>query len=174
MRQSEHLIYEEKVTSDQTEALFMTLMALFLLVGIWRMRISKLDVITAVCFCLFVVFLFYSVNYRTLVIRVTEDSLRLVFGVIAWKAPFKNIEECRLDNDIPVLMRYGGAGVHFMLIHRRYRASFNLLEHPRVVIMLKRKAGLVRDISFSTCRPDELITLVQGAISNQGKPPTNQ
>ena len=38
-------------------------------------------------------------------------------------------------------------------------------QHSRVVIGLKRKAGLVRDISISTCQPDELIQLIQGAIS---------
>jgi hypothetical protein len=62
-------------------------------------------------------------------------------------------------------MKYGGAGIHFMFVHKRYRASFNFLEHPRVVIGLKRKAGLVKDISFSTCQPNELIRLVQGSIS---------
>jgi hypothetical protein len=61
-------------------------------------------------------------------------------------------------------MKYGGAGIHFMLIHKRYRVSFNFLEHPRVVIALKRKAGWVRDVSFSTCQPNELIQLIQGAM----------
>jgi hypothetical protein len=75
-----------------------------------------------------------------------------------------NVEGCRLD-DLPVLMRYGGAGIHFMFIRRRYRASFNFLEHPRVVISLKRRAGPVRDVSFSTRRPDEVIRLVEAAVS---------
>jgi hypothetical protein len=62
-------------------------------------------------------------------------------------------------------MRLGGAGIHFMLINKRYRASFNFLEHSRVVIALKRKVGPVRDISFSTRQPDEVLRLIQGAIS---------
>mgnify|MGYP000900013350 CR=1 FL=1 len=33
-------------------------------------------------------------------------------------------------------LRYGGAGIHFMSIRGRYRASFNFLEYPRVVIAL--------------------------------------
>jgi len=53
-----------------------------------------------------------------------------------------NVEGCCLD-DIPMLMRMGGAGIHFMLIRKRYRASFNFLEHPRVVIAFKKKEGLV-------------------------------
>jgi hypothetical protein len=65
-------------------------------------------------------------------------------------------------------MRMGGAGIHFMIIRKRYRASFNFLEHPRVVIALKRNAGLVRDISFSTRRPDDLLRLIKEAVSTKG------
>jgi hypothetical protein len=59
----------------------------------------------------------------------------------------------------------GGAGIHFMVVGKRYRASFNFLEHPRVVIALKRKAGLVRDVSFSTRRPVDVLRLIQKAVS---------
>ena len=58
-------------------------------------------------------------------------------------------------------MKYGGAGIHFMTVHNRYRASFNFLEYPRVVIAFKKKVGLVRDISFSTRRPEEVTRLIR-------------
>jgi hypothetical protein len=35
------------------------------------------------------------------------------------------------------------------------------------VIALNRKVGIVRDISFSTRRPDEIIQLLQNAASSQ-------
>ena len=72
-----------------------------------------------------------------------------------------NVEACSLD-DLPALMRNGGAGIHYMTIRHRYRVSFNFLEYPRVVIALKRKQGLVRDVSFSTRRPDEVLRRLQG------------
>ena len=78
--------------------------------------------------------------------------------------PLANIEECRLDA-LPALMRYGGAGIHFMVIRGRYRASFNFLEYPRVVIAFKRKVGPVRDISFSTRQPEDVLRVIQEAIS---------
>jgi len=59
----------------------------------------------------------------------------------------------------------GGAGIHFMMIRKRYRASFNFLEYPRVVIALKRKVGPVQDISFSTRRPDDVLRLIREAVS---------
>lgn len=161
---TDDLIYNERVSSNRTEALFLALTILFFLLLIWRVNAGSLDILAAVFFFLFIFFFFYSVNYRTLIIRLTSKSLKLTFGIFTWSVPLDNVEACCLD-DIPMLMRMGGAGIHFMSIRKRYRASFNFLEHPRVVIAFKRKVGLVRDISFSTRRPDDVLRLIQEAVS---------
>jgi hypothetical protein len=62
-------------------------------------------------------------------------------------------------------MRLGGAGIHFMFIRGRYRASFNFLEHPRAVIAFRQPVGPVRDLSFSTRHPEELCQLIQAAVA---------
>jgi len=157
-------IYEERVTSDWTEALFLGMTILFLILFIWRISISSLDILSAAFFCLLVFFLFYSVNYRTLIIRITSESLKLKFGIFAWTIPLDYVAACRLD-DLPLLMKYGGAGIHFMFIRKRYRASFNFLEYPRVVVEFNRKIGIVRYISFSTRRPNDVIQLLQNSVS---------
>ena len=161
---TENLIYEERVSSNKTEALFLGFTILFLMLLIWRMSTGSPDILSAIFFFICVFFLFYSVNYRTLIIRLNPESLKLKFGIFTWTIPLDNVGECRLD-DLPVLMKYGGAGIHFMFIRKRYRASFNFLEHPRVVIALRRRVGIVRDISFSTRRPGDVIQLVQNAVS---------
>ncbi len=161
---TKNLIYDERVSSNKTEALFLVLTILFFLLLIWRVSTDDPDVFGAFFFCLFVLFLFYSVNYRTLIIRLTPESLVLTFGIFTWTVPLDNIEECHLDK-IPLLMRLGGAGIHFMSIRKRYRASFNFLEYPRVVVAFKRKVGPLRDISFSTRRPDDVLRLIQEAVS---------
>lgn len=161
---TDDIIYDERVSSNRTEVLFLALTILFCLLLIWHVNAGSLDILAAAFFCLFGLFLFYSVNYRTLIIRLTPESLKLTFGIFTWTVPLDNIEECRLD-DIPVLMRMGGAGIHFMSMGKRYRASFNFLEHPRVVIALKKKRGLVRDVSFSTRRPDDILRLIREAVS---------
>ena len=160
----DNIIYEERVSSDWTEALFLGFTILFFVLLIRRMSTSGADILSAAFFFFFVYFFFYSVNFRTLIIRLTPEALKLKFGVFTWTIPLDNVGECRLD-DLPKLMRYGGAGIHFMFIQKRYRASFNFLEHPRVVIALNRKVGIVRDISFSTRRPDDVIQLLQNTIS---------
>jgi len=166
---TENLIYEERVSSNKTEALFLGFTILFLMLLIWRMSTGSPDILSAIFFFICVFFLFYSVNYRTLIIRLNPESLKLKFGIFTWTIPLDNVGECRLD-DLPVLMKYGGAGIHFMFIRKRYRASFNFLEHPRVVIALRRRVGIVRDISFSTRRPGDVIQLVQNAVSARSAP----
>jgi hypothetical protein len=161
---NDDLVYEERVTSKKTEVLFLALTILFLVLFIWRVIAGGLDIFAAVFLCLFGFFLFYLVNYRTLVICLTAESLKLTFGIFTWAVPLDNIEESRLD-DMPVLMKMGGAGIHFMFIRKRYRALFNFLEYPRVVIAFKRKVGPVRDISFSTRRPDDVLRFLQEAVS---------
>jgi hypothetical protein len=103
-------------------------------------------------------------NFRTLIIRLSSEFLKLKFGIFTWTIPLYNVEKCNIDY-LPPLMRFGGAGIHFMYIRRRYRASFNFLEHPRVVIALKNKVGPVQDISFSTRQPEEIIGLIRDSLS---------
>jgi hypothetical protein len=164
MIMNDNLLFHERVTSNRTEALFLTLMILFFLLLVWRVSVDGLDVLAAVFFFFFGLFLFYSVNYRTLIIRLTLESLKLTFGIFTWTVALDNIETCTLD-DVPAFMRMGGAGIHFMFIRKRYRASFNFLEYPRVAIAFKRSVGLVRDISFSTRRPDDVRRLIQAAVT---------
>ncbi len=153
------LIYHERSSSNKTEALFVALAATFLFLFLWRWNAAGLDWLAAVWVFFFIMFLFYSLNYRTLIIRLSSEALKLTFGVFTWVVPVDNVEGISLD-DLPPLMKFGGAGIHFMMIRNRYRASFNFLEYPRVVIAFKRKAGPVRDISFSTRQPDEVIRLI--------------
>jgi hypothetical protein len=146
------------------------LAAIFFLLFLWRMNARGLDILSAVFIAFSGFFLFYLVNYRTLIIHLTPESLTLGFGLFTWEIPLDNIEDCRLD-EIPLLMKYGGAGIHFMFIRGRYRASFNFLEHPRVVIALKRKRGMVQDVSFTTRQPDAVIEYISGASSSVGTSP---
>ena len=155
-------LYEERVSSCWTQALFWSLTAIFLVLLAWRMATAGPNTLSFFLLTASLLFLFYSLNFRTLVIRITSKALKLRFGIFACTLPLDNVQDCCHD-DLPSLMRYGGAGIHFMFIHRRYRASFNFLEHPRVVIALRRP-NIMRDVSFSTQRPDEVIRLLSAAL----------
>ena len=157
-------LYSERISSNKTTALFVGLAILFLALSIWRVNVSELDALAIVFIVFFGIFLFYSVNYRTRQIHLTSKSLKLTFGIFTWTVPLNNIEDCRLD-ELPSILKYGGAGIHFMVAHERYRASYNFLEYSRVVIAFKKKVGPVRDISFSTKNPDEVLHLVQEKVT---------
>jgi hypothetical protein len=158
------LIYEESVFSNRTEALFLALASLFSWLTVRGRQTHWRGLFSAVTLSLAAFFLFYSINFRTLRIRLTSDQLEMKFGIFRWTVPLDHIEEVHLD-ELPPLMRLGGAGIHFMSIRNRYRASFNFLEHPRVVIALKRQVGPVQDISFSTRHPEDIIRLTRTALA---------
>jgi hypothetical protein len=150
------LIYYERLSSARTQALFLALTLLFGVFCIWRVNSAGFDTLAVILLIFAVFFLFYTLNYRTLVIEISPQSLKLRFGVFTWAEQLDNIDSCALDK-LPWLLEYGGAGIHFMTAYERYRASFNFLEYPRVVLKLKQKRGLVRDLSFSTRHPEQVI-----------------
>ena len=161
---TDDLIYAEELSSSRTQALFVALTALFGALAAWRIRAARASRLARAALFVAALFLFYVLNYRKLVIRLTPAALKLRFGLFSWIVPLDNVESCGHD-ELPAVMRLGGAGIHFMTIHGRYRASFNFLEHPRVVVALKSPAGPVRDISFSTQHPDRVLQLVQEAAA---------
>ena len=160
-----NLNYEEKISSMWTELLFLALALIFLLLSIWRLTAVAFDVLTVVCLFFFVVFTFYSLNYYRLIIRISNNEVRLAFGIFSWTVPFSDIEGIQSDDNLPALYKYGGAGVHFFLTGNRYRVSFNFLEYSRVAIRLKQKVGPVTDVSFSTRRPEEVIRLITERVN---------
>ncbi len=164
---TERALHEERLSSNKTEALFVGLMILFLILFVRRAVNTGLDGWSTVWLGLTAFFLFYALNYRTLQIRLTEHALTLQFGLFRWSIPLDQIEACAADPTS--LWRIGGAGIHFTMLAGRYRAMFNFLEHSRLVVSLKVKRGPVRDIAFSTSSPDELLRLIhQGSAAGDG------
>ena len=160
----DYLLHHETLRSNRTLALFAGLTLVFLVLFLWRASAAGVDGL-AITFLVFsLVFLFYSVNYRTLVIRITPKALALKFGIFTWNVPMENIQTVMADDDLPPLNKYGGAGIHFMFVNGRYRASFNFLEYPRLTIAFKRKVGPVQDISFSTRQPEEVTSILEQAV----------
>jgi hypothetical protein len=156
---TDDLIYTEELSSPKTQALFIGLTALFGALAAWRVKASRASRLARVFLFFAALFLFYGLNYRTLVIRLTPAALKLRFGIFTWTVPLDNIESCGHD-ELPASQRLGGAGIHFMMAGQRYRVSFNFLEHARVVVALKNPAGPVRAVSFSTRHPDRVVQLL--------------
>jgi hypothetical protein len=155
-------LYEERLTFLRTAALFVVLTLLFLALVIWRAMVSGWAGLTIVFLFFLLFFLFYSINYRSLTITITPKVLSLKFGLFTWFIPLDNIE--MIYRDKVSLYRIGGAGIHFTSIAGRYRAMFNFLEYPRLVLGLKQKRGPVKDIVFSTRYPDEIEQIIMQTL----------
>jgi len=152
-------IYHEKLSSAKTEALFIALTVAFLILFAWRWLSVGWNGWTIAFLCISTFFLFYVFNYRTLNINLTHEILQLTFGIFTWKIVIANIERCYLDT--PSIGSIGGAGIHFTWVKGKYRAFFNFLDHPRVVIVFKKKKGPVQEIAFSTKQPEIFLEAIQ-------------
>lgn len=154
-------IFEERLQSKRTTALFVLLAALFWSLWLRRKKTGRGGRLNALFSGLSAFFIFYVLNYHTLQLEITPQRICLRFGLFEWSEPLENIENCFVDETS--LWRIGGAGIHFSLFAGRYRAMFNFLEYPRIVLGLKHKRGPVREIAFSTRHPGQVISLIEQA-----------
>ena len=157
--QKEDLLYRERLTSTGTQGFFLALTLVFFIPFVVRVQAAICDWLTFALAFFAAMFLFYTVNYRMLLILVTPQELILKFSLFSWRESRENIQGCTIDL-LPAWQYYGGAGIHFMLVCGCYRASFNFLQYPRVEVSLKKKRGLVESISFSTEHPQELMRVL--------------
>jgi hypothetical protein len=156
------LIYEERISSLRTEAVFVALSVLCVAMLAWRLIVSGYGTVAALLLFLSTLFVFYALNYRVLVVRMSKEGLRLKFGLFGWTVPWQTV--ARAYPDDTALWRIGGAGIHFSIIKGKCRAMLNFLEHPRIVVELKKKRGLVREVAFSTQKPDEILRIIEQSV----------
>ncbi len=151
--------YSEKVKSFKTTLLFLFLSVVFIYLTWWRVSAVGYRFLPGLFALLGLVFIFYVINYRTLEISIDSTHLKLKFGIISWKTPLTNIQDVCLD-DSPALIKYGGAGVHFAFVGGRYRAYFNFLEYPRLLIFFGEKQGWTEALVFSTRQPEQVLSVL--------------
>jgi hypothetical protein len=152
--------YCEKIRSNTTSLLFVFLALTFFALGAWRVLAVGLRFTPLLFVSLGLFFTFYIVNYRTLEISIFDDALELKFGLVRWRTELHNIQACIIENS-PLVIKYGGAGVHFAFVEGEYRAYFNFLEYPRVLLRFYKKQGLVQALVFTTRHPDQVLKILQ-------------
>ena len=163
----EERIYYEEIRSSGTSALFAVMAVIFLALFAYRLTTIGWNFGSGLFLFLGVFFLFYFINYRTLKIVITNQTLKLEFGLVGWTIALDNIRSCQED-DPPLWIKYGGAGVHFAMVGGEYRAFFNFLEYPRVKVTFQTKRGWVEALSFSTRQPDRILELLGERSGNHG------
>lgn len=156
--------YTEKIQSSGTTLLFLGLSILFFILFGWRISAVGVRFFPGMFAFLGMLFLFYVFNFRTLLITIDSKHVKLKFGIIPWKTRLDNIRDYQVD-DSPAIIKYGGAGVHFAFVKGIYRAYYNFLEYPRVVVSFKEKQGLVQELVFTSRHPDQVLTEINSRIA---------
>lgn len=157
--EQEQVLFSERLRSTRTTALFALLSLLFAWLAAILYSDGRFSAFFVVCVLLVPVFLFYVINYRVLRISLTHSNLQLCFGLVRWRVPLENIAGAYIDQ-LPVVAYFGGAGVHFMLVRKTYRVSFNFLEYPRLTLRLRQARGAVSEVSFSTRQPEKMLAVL--------------
>jgi len=155
-----NLIYSEKITSTKTSLLFVILAMIFFALFGWRYSAVGFQFIPGLYAFLGLFFCFYVINFRELEISITDQTLQLKFGVIAWRSNIENIKSI-IRYDPPFWIKYGGAGVHFAMVDGDYKAFYNFLEYPRVMIGFHQKQGWVQSLVFTTRQPDKILEILE-------------
>jgi len=155
-----NILYSEKIRSTKTSLLFVILAMIFFALFGWRYSVVGLRFIPALYAFLGLVFCFYVINFRELEILITDQILQLKFGVIVWISNIDNIKTS-IRYDPPFWIKYGGAGVHFAMVDGDYKAFYNFLEYPRVMIGFHQKQGWVQSLVFTTQQPDKIQKILE-------------
>ena len=155
-----NILYSEKIRSTKTSLLFVILASIFFTLFGWRFSVVGFRFGPGLYAFLGLVFCFYVINFRELEISITDQILRLKFGVIGWSSNLENIKSV-IRYDPPFWIKYGGAGVHFAMVDGDYKAFYNFLEYPRVLIKFHQKQGWVQSLVFTTRQPDKILEILE-------------
>ena len=153
-------LYSEKIRSNITSLLFLFLALIFFALFAWRFSVVGYRFVPGLYAFFGLFFCFYVINFRELEISITDQTLQLKFGVIGWSSNIENIKSSILY-DPPFWIKLGGAGVHFAMVDGDYKAFYNYLEYPRVMIGFHKKQGWVQSLVFTTRQPDKILDILE-------------
>ncbi len=155
-----NVLYSEKIRSNKTSLLFVILAIIFFALFGWRVSVVGYRFVPGLYAFFGLVFFFYVINFRELEISITDQTLQLKFGVIGWSSNIENIKSSILY-DPPFWIKFGGAGVHFSMVDGDYKAFYNFLEYPRIMIGFHQKQGWVQSLVFTTRQPDKILEILE-------------
>ena len=114
------------------------------------------DWLYLVMFFLMAVTTFLIANFRVLVIRITDQTITVAYGIVKRTIPWGDIESGFRDES--PTFGYGGWGARIARIEGRWRLAFNVIGASGVVLHLRK--GRVREFMFSTKDPEQVLDIV--------------
>ncbi len=153
------MLYEEsifmKVTSITLFILAFMFLYLFINLALIALSLNWFFLI------MFFIFLALVLNFSTLRIKITKESIIVSYGLIKYTTPFKNIKKTYHDNVSN--WWYGGWGIRLGYVKKRWRHVFNVYGVPRIVLTLRN--GTFDEFVFSTKKPQEVMSIIKKRIT---------
>ncbi len=114
------------------------------------------------CLMMAVILLAITINFSRMKIKIDNEGIFIIYGVIKKKIPWKNVKDFSLDEGSPV--KYGGWGIRFWRVKGNFRFIYNIAAGDRIVISLK--SSFVKEIVFSTKNPEKVMKIIKTHISS--------
>lgn len=156
-------LYEEKLFSKWSTIIFTIFTILFLVLTVYPIFIGPLGDNKAPTWLLgliFLLFLFFTLNFSFMTLKLTSEFLSVRFGVLSYNVTWENIEKCYKE-EVP-LWTYGGWGIRFEKSKGERRLAYTVPQTSQLTVLLKNKR--FREFIFSTRNPDKVIKLVEKMI----------
>ncbi len=103
-----------------------------------------------------------TINFSRMKIKIDNDGIFIIYGVMKKKISWKNVKDCSVDEGSSV--KYGGWGLRFWRGKGNFRIIYNIAAGDRIVISLN--SGFVREIVFSTRNPEKVMKIIKKHISS--------
>ncbi|UCF08274.1 MAG: hypothetical protein JSW28_00860 [Thermoplasmata archaeon] len=158
------VIYHERFTAKGFIAILSPITVFMLVIMMYHLLVESAEPFlfwTLFYITIFIAFLLLTINFATLTITMTSESITVGFGILKRKIPIVNIADCNRDDVSSV--KYGGFGIRVAKIKGKKRLVYNTIGTPRVLLSLKE--GRFPEFVFSTKSPEEVINVIRAQLS---------
>ncbi len=160
------ILYQEKLSSIWITLIFLLISLFFLFLILYQIFIGPLGNNPApnwVLTIIFLIFLFLSYNFISLVNQITPQYLIISYGIIKQKIPLDNIEDIKLNESS--FLRYGGWGIHFGRSEGKRYIAYTKPGASNLTLQLNKLR--YRKIIYSTKYPNKLIDIINEQIAEK-------
>ncbi|MCS7116214.1 MAG: hypothetical protein RMJ31_03000 [Nitrososphaerota archaeon] len=152
------IIYEERIISKWM-IIILTVPIVLLLFVFYQLYREGVEIQQFFGYFLLIILILLGLvmNFSTLIVRFTTQSISVGYGILKYNIEWKDIEDCYLDKTPTI--KYGGWGIRIGKVEGRWRLVFNVIGSPRIVLSLKR--GRFKEFVFSTNDPQKVMGMVK-------------
>lgn len=152
--------YNEKIFTKWITFILGTISAVFLILWTYELFIGWTWTEPPSSWFWLVMFLFFlglTINFKNFTINIDHEGITVGYGMLKTEIPWERVEDCYIDE--ASTLWYGGWGIRVGRIKGKWRTVYNVIGGPRVVVSLNE--GWVREIVFSTKKPDRVIRTIR-------------